>query len=189
MSLMKSIFGGTPTAVTSPGKEKESKPDLFGLKLAVPPVLHKKSASTKKKGKGEDPDGVADGPQDQCSSNDKGGSPPSDSASQQPTTSEHAKKTKEQLKEEEDRTIFVGNLPSDIDRRSLAGIFKECGNVASARLRSIAVTGVKLPPDQAGNQVVLIFCIFVVYFFYHHRFTHHPVLLLNCTHHSPCNMM
>ncbi len=63
------------------------------------------------------------------------------------------KKTKDELKEEEERTIFVGNLPPDISRRSLAGIFKPCGSVASTRLRSIAVAGVKLPPEQAGNQV------------------------------------
>ena len=63
------------------------------------------------------------------------------------------KKTKEELKEEESRTIFVGNLPPTITRRALAAIFKSCGNVLSARLRSQAVTGVKLPPEQAGNQV------------------------------------
>jgi len=164
MSLMNSIFGGAPAAAKSPGKEKETKPDLFGLKLSVPAILHKKSPSAKKKGKKADPKNVdADKTKDQSSSNDKDESSTSDSASKQPTTADDAqikeststsivKKTKEQLKEEEERTIFVGNLPTDISRRGLAGIFKPCGKIASARLRSVAVTGVKLPPDQAGNQ-------------------------------------
>lgn len=164
MSLMNSIFGGAPAAAKSPGKEKEIKPDLFGSKLSVPAILHKKSPSTKKKGKKADPkEDAADKTKGQSSSNDKDESSTSDAASKQPTTADDAlikestsnsivKKTKEQLKEEEERTIFVGNLPTDISRRALAGIFKPCGKIASARLRSVAVTGVKLPPDQAGNQ-------------------------------------
>mmetsp|Transcript_24554 Transcript_24554/g.57682 ORF Transcript_24554/g.57682 Transcript_24554/m.57682 type:complete len:405 (+) Transcript_24554:109-1323(+) len=52
----------------------------------------------------------------------------------------------------EDRTIFVGNLPLSITRKSLAALFKECGSIDSCRIRSIPVTGIKLPKDQAGNQ-------------------------------------
>ena len=51
-----------------------------------------------------------------------------------------------------DCTIFVGNLPPSTTRRSLATMFKSCGKVESSRLRSIAVEGVKLPPDKAGDQ-------------------------------------
>jgi len=51
-----------------------------------------------------------------------------------------------------DRTIFVGNLPPSTTRRSLASLFKSCGKVESTRLRSIAVEGVKLPPEKAGDQ-------------------------------------
>lgn len=161
MSLLSSIFGEAPGAAAA-SAEKEKAPDLFGSKLSIPPVLHKISP-TKKGRKG-------------ASSNDKAntdkvskeGKPADDSsATQQPpateeendaqeettTTTTRKKKTKEELKEEEERTIFVGNLPPDINRRALAGIFKSCGSVVSARLRSMAVTGVKLPPEQAGNQV------------------------------------
>mmetsp|Transcript_39323 Transcript_39323/g.86313 ORF Transcript_39323/g.86313 Transcript_39323/m.86313 type:complete len:447 (+) Transcript_39323:89-1429(+) len=52
----------------------------------------------------------------------------------------------------EERTIFVGNLPPSTTRKSLASLFKSCGKISSTRLRSVAVEGVKLPPDQAGNQ-------------------------------------
>lgn len=52
----------------------------------------------------------------------------------------------------EARTVFVGNLPPDATRKSLAALFRPCGAVASARIRSVAVTGVKLPPDKKGNQ-------------------------------------
>ena len=51
-----------------------------------------------------------------------------------------------------DRTIFVGNLPPSTTRKSLATMFKPCGKVESTRLRSIAVEGVKLPPEKAGDQ-------------------------------------
>ena len=52
-----------------------------------------------------------------------------------------------------DKTIFVGNLPINTTRKSLAALFKSCGKVESSRLRSIATEGVKLPPEAAGNQV------------------------------------
>mmetsp|Transcript_24820 Transcript_24820/g.37471 ORF Transcript_24820/g.37471 Transcript_24820/m.37471 type:complete len:408 (-) Transcript_24820:170-1393(-) len=52
----------------------------------------------------------------------------------------------------DERTIFVGNLPPETTRKSLAALFRECGKVQSARLRSIATTGVKVAPDRAGNQ-------------------------------------
>lgn len=68
-------------------------------------------------------------------------------------------KTKNDLKygkhendEANDRTIFVGNLPLSITRKQLAQIFKHCGRVHSTRIRSQSVTGVKLPPQQKGNQ-------------------------------------
>jgi nucleolar protein 12 len=54
--------------------------------------------------------------------------------------------------DEEERTVFVGNLPLSTTRKSLAKLFAKCGKVASTRLRSVAVQGVKLPPHQAGNQ-------------------------------------
>ncbi|KAL7528504.1 hypothetical protein ACHAXR_002483 [Thalassiosira sp. AJA248-18] len=160
MSLLSSIFGEAQGKAASKDKGKGTSPDLFGAKLSVPPILHKKSLPTKKKGKNKAED----------VSNEKNGeSKPSDeSSSEQPSPEDASQnnnsaaaaaaaatsttKTKEQLEEEEGRTVFVGNLPPDISRRALAGIFKPCGKVDSARLRSMAVTGVKLPPEQAGNQ-------------------------------------
>jgi nucleolar protein 12 len=60
---------------------------------------------------------------------------------------------KEQEVTDEDRTIFVGNLPiASTSRKSLASLFKDCGPVASARLRSVPVKGVKLPAERAGDQ-------------------------------------
>jgi RNA recognition motif-containing protein len=56
---------------------------------------------------------------------------------------------------DEARTIFVGNLPLDITREKLKSIFKECGKIKSARLRSFSTTGVKVAPEHAGNQVRL----------------------------------
>lgn len=53
---------------------------------------------------------------------------------------------------DEERTVFVGNLPLSTTRKSLAKVFSECGKVQSTRLRSVAVTGVKVPPKRAGDQ-------------------------------------
>lgn len=54
---------------------------------------------------------------------------------------------------EEDKTIFVGNLPiSSTTRKSLTALFKDCGPISSTRIRSVPVTGIKLPPSRAGDQ-------------------------------------
>jgi nucleolar protein 12 len=57
-------------------------------------------------------------------------------------------------KKDEERTVFVGNLPLSITRKKLAALFKDkgCGPIASCRIRSVPVTGIKLPQDRAGNQ-------------------------------------
>ena len=55
----------------------------------------------------------------------------------------------------DNRTIFVGNLPLDTTRNSLKSLFNKCGKVESTRLRSIAITGVKVPTDQKGNQALV----------------------------------
>lgn len=145
---MSSIFGEAPAPAQAPGKEDRTA-DLFGANASVPGVQTHKKTFTKK-------------PRENASNEDQSAN--SDSASLQPastggqaitTNKTIAGKTKEQLKEEEKRTIFVGNLPPEITRRSLAVLFKPCGIIASARLRSIAVSGVKLPPEQAGNQKMM----------------------------------
>ena len=120
---MASIFGGEASSAVK-------KDDLFHS-----PVVPKVVASTKN------------------TSEDTTSKP---NAEEQPTPAEptesSAKDSKEVDKSEEERTIFVGNLPSNISRKALASIFKECGKVSSSRLRSVAVAGIKLPPDQVGNQ-------------------------------------
>jgi len=163
MSLLSSIFGAEAAATNT--TTKNAAPDLFA-KVSVAPAQDGSTTSQQKSKKKE---GSHDKNKEDISSSDSDGKP-STSPTQQPTTdnkvpeteneadtSSHSppskKKTKEELKEEESRTIFVGNLPPTITRRALAAIFKSCGNVLSARLRSQAVTGVKLPPEQAGNQV------------------------------------
>ena len=55
----------------------------------------------------------------------------------------------------ENRTLFVGNLPSHYDRKMLHHLFADCGKIESTRIRCVATTGVKLPPQQAGNQALV----------------------------------
>lgn len=52
----------------------------------------------------------------------------------------------------ETRTVFVGNLPADINRRKLKQLFSPHGRVASVRLRSIVVEKGKLPVRVAKRQ-------------------------------------
>ena len=51
-----------------------------------------------------------------------------------------------------ERTIFVGNLPSTTTRKSLQVLFSSCGKIESTRIRGVAVQGVKLPKERAGDQ-------------------------------------
>jgi nucleolar protein 12 len=56
-------------------------------------------------------------------------------------------------KMDEERTIFVGNLPlATTTRKSMATLFKDCGPIESTRIRSVPVTGTKLPPNRKGDQ-------------------------------------
>ena len=69
------------------------------------------------------------------------------------TDTDSAEVGNDSSEDQEERTIFVGNLPLDTTRRSLESLFKDCGKIKSSRLRSFGTTGVKVAPDQAGNQV------------------------------------
>lgn len=51
--------------------------------------------------------------------------------------------------ERNSRTIFVGNLPSKLDQKDVAKMFKDCGPVESARIRSVVPEKEKLPPKVA----------------------------------------
>jgi len=51
-----------------------------------------------------------------------------------------------------ERTIFVGNLPSTTTRKYLQVLFSSCGKIESTRIRGVAVQGVKLPKERAGDQ-------------------------------------
>ena len=61
--------------------------------------------------------------------------------------------TDKKMQGKNERTIFVGNLPKDTTRQSLASLFKSCGKVESSRIRSLATAGIKVAPEHAGNQV------------------------------------
>lgn len=49
-----------------------------------------------------------------------------------------------------ENTVFVGNLPISMDEKAVSRFFRECGDIASVRLRSIPVEGTKI--DDPGNQ-------------------------------------
>ena len=148
MSLVSSIFG-------SSSGDKSAASDLF-TKVSIPTSLQSSSPPSKKKKDNKKDDD--DSSSSSSSSTDSESSAKEQSTIQETTSKSINKPTKEQLREESERTIFVGNLPVDITRKALASIFKPCGTVLSTRLRSVAVSGVKLPPEQAGNQVCACQC-------------------------------
>lgn len=143
-SLVSSIFGD---------KEGPSS-DLFA-KVSIPTIQPKKATPAKEKKKTKKAEEKK--PDESSNSDNKSIEDTKASTSEAESASSKVESPadKEKREEEEKRTIFVGNLPSDITRRALAAIFKPCGEVSSSRLRSVAVAGVKLPPEQAGNQKLM----------------------------------
>lgn len=62
------------------------------------------------------------------------------------------KKQREKKKfdfERNSRTIFVGNLPNNLDQRGVKKLFKSCGSVEVARIRSVIPAKEKLSPKVA----------------------------------------
>jgi nucleolar protein 12 len=169
-SLLGSIFGG------GSDDKKNSSQSLFEKSKALPDrPQHKTKAASRKKikqdgrdSKKEEESGTqvdngvndAESPKREkkkrkkrkvSSNNDSGG----DAIDNEKKEGEKEKDTEENQSEkekDEERTIFVGNLPLTITRKVLAALFRDCGPIASCRIRSVPVSGIKLPKDQAGNQ-------------------------------------
>ena len=144
-SLVSSIFG----------EKQGPSSDLFA-KVSIPTIQPKKATPAKEKKKASKKSEEKE-PDESSDNDNKNKTEETKVASSEPVKEAKVESSadKEKRQEEEKRTIFVGNLPADITRRALAGIFKPCGEVASSRLRSVAVAGVKLPPEQAGNQKLM----------------------------------
>jgi len=62
---------------------------------------------------------------------------------------EELNKTKIRNREQEERTIFIGNLPSDVSKKTLNGIFAKIGTIDSIRLRGAARPDLKTTKKQA----------------------------------------
>merc|ERR1711988_81918 len=58
-------------------------------------------------------------------------------------------KTKVRDKEQEERTIFIGNLPSNVSKKTLNGIFAKIGKIETIRLRGAARPDLKTTKKQA----------------------------------------
>lgn len=76
-----------------------------------------------------------------------------DEANANDDTAKDEKKSKREKKkfdfERNSRTIFVGNLPNTFDKRKLAKLFKACGPIETARIRSVVPQKEKLSPKVA----------------------------------------
>lgn len=71
-----------------------------------------------------------------------------ESEPKEPVKSKREKKKKFDF-ERNSRTIFVGNLPNSLDQKAVAKLFKDCGPVETARIRSIVAEKEKMPPKVA----------------------------------------
>jgi nucleolar protein 12 len=156
-SLLGSIFGGS-------SEEKEtSNESLFVKSKALPERPQHKPVATpsQKKSKRDELEDTSDAKNDEdlkrqkrkkkrksSSIDDSGG----DTIDNEKNKEDSEKVETEKDQKDEERTIFVGNLSLTITRKTLASLFRDCGPVASCRIRSVPVAGVKLPKDQAGNQ-------------------------------------
>ncbi len=150
-SLLGSIFGGS-------SEEKDaSNQSLFDTSKALPDrPQHKPVAASPKKNKRDEGDSDKDGTSDADTTNKRKKKKRKSSSSAVDTETMDDDATKDikkgESEEDEERTIFVGNLPLSTTRKTLAGLFRECGPIASCRIRSVPVTGIKLPKEQKGNQ-------------------------------------
>ena len=159
MSLVQSIFGSV-----SSGDGPTS--TLFDAAVVEESKLVKKKPSKKKqeKAKQDDDDDASSSSSSSSSASDekekkddkkssetkKTASPPA--VQQQSAAPTKPTKPKPSPQDEEERTVFVGNLPLSATRKTLAKLFSECGKIVSTRLRSVAVAGIKVPQNRAGDQ-------------------------------------
>jgi len=161
-SLLGSIFGGD-------SEEKEtSNQSLFEKSKALPerPQHKSKAAPKRKKPKRDERDSkkeeasgaeINDGENhselsERQERKKKKRKSIDNEESKEATDKDAGENESEKDQKDEERTIFVGNLPLTITRKSLAALFRDCGPIASCRIRSVPVTSIKLPKDQAGNQ-------------------------------------
>ena len=175
MSLMSSIFGGEgkddqgAAATTATSALFASNPSIPQLppnnkafpkekstKNATDEESKRKSSKKAKKANGAKPDAEQDDGTTRPASDEHSNKDDEIANAENIDGEDDAEDDDERRRDVERRTVFVGNLPPDTTRKALAALFQPCGNVASARLRSLAVTGVKLPPEQAGNQVRVV---------------------------------
>jgi len=138
------FLSNSKTSKTNKSEGKESKIVKGGKKRMRKKKLEEHRAASTISADGTNSDSISDNKDTETKSTNL------DVRESKKGTDEKVESKKENAKE---RTIFVGNLPLTISRKELASIFKSCGNVESSRLRSIAATGVKLPPQKKGNQV------------------------------------
>jgi nucleolar protein 12 len=148
MSLLGSIFGGDSK------KEKGNLSNLFQKTSALPDrPQHEPISKPPAKRKSAEED---DEPKKKKRKKERKKPKEDEDTTEKEKTDdkeEGPSNEKEQEVTDEDRTVFVGNLPlSGTNRKSLASLFKDCGPVASARIRSVPVKGIKLPAERAGDQ-------------------------------------
>jgi nucleolar protein 12 len=167
-SLVESIFGGVVVAPAS------SSSSLFATKVAVPtephsyPVLRKRKKATESKNEIDGTKEDTTTPRKARKANDATNSKGTRDSAEAETSNSPVvygpalnpalvTTTAPGDSDEADavRTVFVGNLPLWYTRRDLHKLFSDCGSIHSTRIRSVPVTGVKLPPALAGQQDVV----------------------------------
>jgi len=147
-SLVDSIFGAGGDGSKSAGAETGAAAALFDTKIEIPerpieeapPKRKQATAETKQRKK---PRKTAKQPQSE------------DEKATNATDHNNNEDADQPVDDVEARTLFVGNLPAGFDRKALHKLFASHGKIQSTRIRSVAVMGVKLPAQHAGNQALV----------------------------------
>ena len=153
MSLLSSIFGETKPSSSSGNQHTTNQASSLFDRTVELPAPHK--LPTRKELKKRERDHVVKDPTKERKRRKKNGDSNKDEGKRVVERQAHDDKSGANRNDDndvEERTIFVGNLPLHTTRKSLSKIFHDCGPIVSTRIRSVAVTGVKLPPSHAGNQ-------------------------------------
>lgn len=142
--------------------ESSSKPtddlkfDEESIKSRVKDMLEdfKKQGGVLELGESDDGDEIEQSDVDESMDDDE--EPDSQNETTGTKAEEEDKKDREKQREKRkfdfernSRTIFVGNLPKDLDQKDVIKIFKSCGQIESARIRSVVPEKEKLAPKVA----------------------------------------
>lgn len=133
MSLTSQLFGGSSEGLNTVnfGVAKKTDLDIF----AVAPQVKKESRREKRRRLESEATGTRK-PVAEGSLLNNVLLVPKEEEEKHPVKRKHLRHAVDRNEEEDRRTVFVGNLPNDIDKKVLQKAFRDCGEIESIRIRN-----------------------------------------------------